>query len=149
VSKSTYFFNERARSREYGARPVRESNRGRNYGSPPQFAFDGAGHAALLARDEDAAGISRVVAVVSLAGIDALDRTAGELFGVIDYAAQGVAIVRVAGQSLCVQHVLAAGCSAVVRDDGGLDAGLLRRAGLALADALDLRAWKEYSFQPR
>jgi hypothetical protein len=38
-----------------------------------------------------------------------------------------------------VQHELAAGCAGIGGDDRGLDPELIGRAGLALADALDLR----------
>jgi hypothetical protein len=37
-----------------------------------------------------------------------------------------------------VQHELAAGCTGIGGDDRGLDPELIGRAGLALADALDL-----------
>jgi hypothetical protein len=46
-----------------------------------QLTLDGA---ALLAGDEDAAGMWGMVATVSLVDIDPLDLTPGELFGVLD-----------------------------------------------------------------
>lgn len=69
--------------------------------------------------------------------------------GILDDVTQDVTVVGVAGQSLGVQHELAARGSGVGGDDGDLDAELVRRAGLTLANALGLGAWKEYSFQPR
>ena len=45
-------------------------------GAAPQLAPDDTEDAALLARDEDAAGILRAVAAVPLVDIGALDRTA-------------------------------------------------------------------------
>ena len=53
--------------------------------------------------------------------------------------AQGVAVVGIARQGLGVQHELAARGAGVGGDDRDLDAELVGRAGLALADALDLR----------
>jgi len=47
-------------------------------GRAPQFAFDAAEHAALLARDEDAARVLDVVAAVAIVHVGALDRAAGE-----------------------------------------------------------------------
>jgi hypothetical protein len=44
-------------------------------GSAPQFALDDAEDAALLAGDEDAARIGRIVAAISLVDIGALDLT--------------------------------------------------------------------------
>ncbi len=52
-------------------------------GAAAQFALDGE-DAALLAGDEDAAGILRVVTGVSLVGIGPLDRTAGECLGAVN-----------------------------------------------------------------
>src|SRR5436190_1370447 len=49
-------------------------------------------------------------------------------------------VVRIAGQRSGVKHELAAGCAVIGGDEGGLHAKLIRRAGLALADALDLRS---------
>lgn len=52
---------------------------------------------------------------------------------------KGVVVVGVIGQRPGVQHEQTAGSAAVVGDDGRLDAEFVRRGGLALADALDLR----------
>ena len=114
------------------------ADHGLDGGAASQFAFDGAEDAALLAGDEDAARIWRVVAAVSLVDIGALDLAAGEPLGVLDDGAQGVTVVRIARQRLGVQHELAARGAGVGGDDRGLDAELVGRAGLALADALDL-----------
>jgi hypothetical protein len=46
-----------------------------------QLALDDAEHAALLARDEDPAWISGIVATIALVDIGALDSAAGELLG--------------------------------------------------------------------
>ena len=60
------------------------SDHGPDGGSASQFALDGAEDAALLARDEDAARILRIVAAVSLVDVGALDLAAGEFFGLVD-----------------------------------------------------------------
>ena len=64
---------------------------------------------ALLAGDEDATGIMRVVAAVSLVDIGALDRASGEPLGVCDDVAEGVTVVRVVRQRPGMQHELPAG----------------------------------------
>jgi hypothetical protein len=74
----------------------------------------GALHAALLAGDEDAVRLRRLVAAVSLVHVSALDGAAGEPLRVLDDGRKRVAIVRIAWQRLGVQHELAA--------DGGLHA---------------------------
>ncbi len=115
------------------------SDDGLDGGTAAQFALDDTEDAALLAGDEDATRIFRVVAAVSLVDIGPLDRTAGERPGAVDDAPQGVAVVRVIGHWAGVQHKQAAGSPAVVGDDGGLHAELVGRGGLAFADALHLR----------
>ncbi|MFK4495890.1 hypothetical protein ABIF86_000181 [Bradyrhizobium japonicum] len=60
------------------------SDDGLNGGAAAQLALDGAEDAALLAGDEDAAGILRVVAAVALVDIGPLDRTAGECLGAVN-----------------------------------------------------------------
>jgi hypothetical protein len=102
-----------------------------------QFALDDAEHAALLSGDEDAARVLRVVTAVSLVDIGALDFAAGELLGVFDL--EGVPVVWVAGQRPGMQHELTARRTSVGGDDRDLDAELVGRAGLALADTLGLR----------
>jgi hypothetical protein len=63
-----------------------------------RIAFDAAEHAALLARDEDAARVLGVVAAIAFVHVGALNRAAGELFGGGNHATERVAIVRIAGQ---------------------------------------------------
>lgn len=57
------------------------SDDGLDGGTAAQLALDGAEDAALLAGDEDAAGILRFVAAASLIDINPLDRAAGECLG--------------------------------------------------------------------
>jgi hypothetical protein len=85
-----------------------------------QLALDHAEDATLLAGDEEAAWIWRVVAAISFVDIGALDLAAGDPFGGFDDGAERVPVVGVAWE------------------DRGLDAELVRRARLALADAFDL-----------
>jgi hypothetical protein len=82
--------------------------------------------------------MSGVVAAVSLVDIGPLDRTAGEYLGAVNDVSQGVTIIWVIGQRPGVQHEQATGSATVVGDDGGLYAELVRRGGLAFADALHL-----------
>jgi len=49
------------------------SDDGLDDGAEPQLALDGTEHAALLARNEDATGILRVMAAISLVDIGPLD----------------------------------------------------------------------------
>src|SRR5882757_9015749 len=114
------------------------SNDGLDGGTSAQFALDDTEDAALLAGDEDAAGILRVVAAVPLVDIGPLDRTARECLGAVDDVPQGMPVVGVIGQRSGVQHEQATGSPAVISDDGGLDAELVGCGGLALADALHL-----------
>src|ERR1700674_4747475 len=107
-------------------------------GAAAQLALDDTEDAALLAGDEDAAGILRVMAAVPLVDIGPLDRTAGECLGAVNDVPQGVAVVRVIGERPGVQHEQATGSPAVVGDDGGLHSELVRRGGLAFANALHL-----------
>ena len=76
---------------------------GLNGGTAPQFAFDAAEHAALLAGDKDAVRELGVVAAIAFVHIGALDRAAGELFGGGNHASERVSIVRIAGQRGGVQ----------------------------------------------
>ena len=115
------------------------SDDGLDGGAAAQLALDDTEDAALLAGDEDAAGILRVVAAVSLVDIGSLDRTTGECLGAVNDVPQGVTVVRVIGYRPGVQHEQATGSPAVVGDDGGLDAELVRRGGFTFADALHLR----------
>ena len=115
------------------------SDDGLDGGAAAQFTLDDTEDAALLAGDEDTTRILGVVAAVPPVDIGPLDRTAGECFGAVNDVPQGVTVVRVIGQRPGVQHEQATGSPAVVGDDGGLHAELVRCAGLALADALHLR----------
>lgn len=74
-----------------------------------------------------------------LSTIGLLDRTAGQCLGAINDVPQGVTVVRVIGQCSGVQHEQATGSTVVVGDNGSLHPELIRRGGLAFADALDLR----------
>src|SRR6478736_5756659 len=81
---------------------------------------------ALLAGDEDATWILSIVAAVSLVDIGPLDRTSGERLGPVDDVPQGVTVVGIFGQRAGMQYEQAAGSSAIVGDDGGLHAELVR-----------------------
>src|SRR5450756_2449865 len=107
-------------------------------GAASQLALDGAEHAALLPGDEDTVWVWCVVAAVSFVDKSALDLAPGEPLGVLDRGPQCVPIIRIARQCLGVQHKLAARRAGVGGGDRGLDAELIGRAGLALADAFDL-----------
>jgi hypothetical protein len=74
------------------------ADHGLDSGTTSELAFDGAEHAALLAGDEDAVRIGRVMTAVALVDIGALDRAAGESLGVLDGCTQRVPVVRIAGQ---------------------------------------------------
>ena len=73
------------------------SDDGFDGGAAAQLALDDTEDAALLARDEDSAGILCVAAAVSLVDIGPLDRAAGECLGAVDDVPQGVTVVRVIG----------------------------------------------------
>ena len=62
------------------------SDDGLDGGAAAQLALDETEDAALLAGDEDATRILRVVAAVSLVDIGPLDRTAGECLGAVPAA---------------------------------------------------------------
>lgn len=79
------------------------------------------------------------MAAIALVDIGALDGAACELLGRLADAAEHMAIVRIAGKRAGVEHELAARCAAIIGHDRRLDAELVRRGCLALADALDLR----------
>ena len=63
-------------------------------------------------------------------------------FGGGNHATERLAIVRIAHRG-SVQDAHSAGGAGIGGGDRGFDAELVRRAGFALADALDLGAWKE------
>lgn len=94
------------------------SDDGLDGGAAAQLALGGADDAALLAGDEEAAGILRVVAAVALVDISSLNRTAGECLGTVKDVPQDVTVVWVVGQRPGVQHEQAAGSPAIVGDDG-------------------------------
>ena len=77
---------------------------------------------------------------ISLVDIGALDVAAGETLDAFDGGPQGVTVIGVAGQRRGVEHELAARGASVCGGDRDFDAELVGRAGLALADALDLRS---------
>ena len=83
-------------------------------------------------------GFCCVVAAVSLVDIGALDRAAGELLGAVDDVPQ--ACDRRKGCPAAPWHAARTGRRerGIGGDDRGLDAELVGRAGLALADAFDL-----------
>lgn len=107
--------------------------------SAPELFLDLAGHAALLAGCEDPYRVGRVVADISLVDIGPFDLAAGQGHGLVEHVPQGVAVVRIAGQGLGVENELTALAPRVGGGDRDLDAELVRRPGLALADALGLR----------
>ena len=75
---------------------------------------------------------------IALIDIGPLDCATSEVLGGVDDVAEGVAVIGVARQRLGVQHELAARGAGVGGDDRGFDTELVRRGGLALADAFDL-----------
>jgi hypothetical protein len=70
--------------------------------------------------------------------VGALDLSSGEALGVLDGGPQRMTVVGIARQRLGMQHELASRSAGVSGDDRDLDAELVGRASLALADALDL-----------
>jgi transposase len=94
-------------------------------GASPQLAFDDAEDAALLAGDEDASRLRRVVTAVSLVDVGALDLASGEALGILDGGAQGVAVVGIARQCGGMQDELAARGTGIGGDDRDLDAELV------------------------
>jgi hypothetical protein len=107
-------------------------------GAAPQLALDGTEHVALLPGDEDAMRIRRIVAAVSLVDIGALDLAPSEPFSVLDRGPQGVHHTDCPAAPWRAAHELAARGGGVGGDDRDLDAELIGRAGVALADAFDL-----------
>jgi hypothetical protein len=103
-----------------------------------QLALDDAEDAAFLAGDEDSMRAVRTMAAVSLVDIAALDLAADELLGILNDLTQGVTVIGIAGQSLGMQHELAARGTGVGGDDRDLDAELVRSRGLTFADTLGL-----------
>src|SRR5215471_14821548 len=87
-----------------------------------------------------AARVWGIVAAVSLVDIGTLDLAAGEPLSGFDDGAQRVAVIRIGGQRPGVQNKLATRCPGIGGDDGSFHTEFVRRAGLALADALHLRS---------
>ena len=65
-------------------------------GAAAQLALDDTEDAALLARDEYAARVRRIVTTISLVDIDALDLAAGEALGVLDDGPQCTSVIGIA-----------------------------------------------------
>jgi hypothetical protein len=85
------------------------------------------------------ARVLRIMTAVTPVDIAALDLAAGEFLSLLDDLAQGMPVVWVVRQRLGVQHELAARrAGAGGGDDRNLDAELVGRTGLALADAFGL-----------
>src|ERR1051325_3214966 len=82
------------------------------------------------------------MAAVALVDIGALHLTACEPFGPLEDGCQGMAVVGVSRECLGMQHELAARCAGIGADDRRLNAELVRRTGLALANAFHLRGMK-------
>jgi len=108
-------------------------------GSAPQFLLDLAMDAAFLPGVEDPERFRRIVAPVALVDIGPFDLAARERLGFLDRVPQSVAVVGIAGQGLGVEDELAALAASVGGGERDLDAELVGRPGLALADALGLR----------
>src|SRR5258708_40081550 len=85
------------------------SNDGLDGGTSAQLTLDNTEDAALLAGDEDAAGILRVVAAGSPVDIGPLDRTAGEGLGAVNDGPQKMTVVRVMGERPRGPHPMAPG----------------------------------------
>ena len=111
---------------------------GLDRGSSSQLAFDDAEHAALLSRDEDSACILRIVSAVPLVDIGALDLAPGEFLGLSMTSRRVCPSYGLPGSAFGMQHELTARGAGAGGDDGDLDAELVGRAGLSLADALGL-----------
>jgi hypothetical protein len=79
----------------------------------PQFTFDAAERATLLAGDKDAARVL-VVAAIAFVHLGALDRAAGEPFGGGNHATERVAIVRIAGSAVACRTNTPPGARALV-----------------------------------
>ena len=105
-----------------------------------EFAFDGLGDAASLARDIDLELVvgRGVVAAIAAVGDDAREVRADLRLDLRDHGRERVAVVGVAGQRLGVGDELAAPGAIERGGERDLDAELIGPMGLALADALDL-----------
>ena len=106
--------------------------------SPAEFILDLAVDAALLPRAEDPARPRHIVAPIAGIDIGPLDGTSGQCLGLPDDILQGVAVVRATGQGFRMEDELATLAAPVGGGQRDLDAELVRRTRLALADALGL-----------
>ena len=79
------------------------------------------------------------MAAVALVGIVALDLAAGQGLGLVEHLIQGMAVVRASGQRLGMQDELAALAASFGGGERDLDAELVWRLRLALADAFGLQ----------
>ncbi len=104
---------------------------GLDSGSSPEFAFDLAVDATLLARFEDPVGLRRVVSAITLVHIGPFNLAPGERFGLLDDLFQGVTVVGVSGQRLGVEDELAALSPCVGGGERELDAELIGLVRLA------------------
>src|SRR5690606_29085602 len=82
--------------------------------SPPPFAADGWGEAALLAGADDAGAVG-IMAAIAAIDIGALDFDAGDALGLGDLGGKGVAIIGVARQASGAEHELPAGGEGIGR----------------------------------
>ncbi len=84
------------------------TNEGLDGRAPPQLSFDSTEDAALLAGDDDAAWLGRIVSAPSLVDMDSFDPASSEALGVLDGGLQGVSAVGTVRQCDSVQNELAA-----------------------------------------
>ncbi len=111
----------------------------RRRSSLPELLLDLAVNAAFFAGFEDSIWLWRIVAPVTFVDIGAFDLAAGQRLGLLDDVLQGVAVMGIAGQGLGMEDELAALAPLVGDGERHLDAELVRRSHLALADAFGFR----------
>ena len=124
------------------------ADHGLDGGAAAHLAADGFGDPADLAADPDLEPIGIVVAAIALVGEDAADRNTCELFEIGDDGTERVAVIRVAVQSLGVQHELPALGRGDRGDNRDLAAELVGCAGFAFADALHLGRMQRIDLRP-
>src|SRR5262245_65146526 len=117
-------------------------------GTTAHLAADGLGNTPDLAADPDLEPIRIVVAAIALVAMDATDRDTCEPFEIGDDRTESMAVVRVAVQSLGVQHELPALGGGDRRGNRDLAAELVRRARLAAADTLHLGSMQRIDLWP-
>jgi E1-E2 ATPase len=127
-----------SRARGRSEQGVAVADLGFDGGVAAQLALDDTEHAALLAGDENAVRIGSIVTAISFVDIGALDGASGEPLGVGDGCSKSVTVIGIARQRFGVEHELATRRADIGGDDRNLDAKLIGRAGLALANAFDL-----------